>query len=188
MHRDSFFISSLFFPILYKIDIISRVMIWHFIRFNFLISKSLLCNNVLKLKQLSFLLLWSFSIKRTDQWIWDRYVDADNRLAVRREFIEILDVGQEQIPAVVASRFRHFVLLLIVLRNSTRPHPKTNIERFSNTFDLRIVTSSSPLIVHAIFTDDWQYSAVVSFFLLLSGFTQLGKFWRKWSDGYWLRD
>lgn len=33
-----------------------------------------------------------------------------------------------------------------------------------------------------------QYSAVVSFFLLLLGFTQLGKFWRKWSDGYWLRD
>lgn len=80
-------------------------------------------------------------------------MDADNRLAVRREFIEILDVGQEQIPAVVASRLRHFVLLLVVLRNSTRPHPETNIERFSNTFGLRIVTSSSPLIVHAIFID-----------------------------------
>jgi len=35
-----------------------------------------------------------------------------------------------------------------------RRHPETNIERFSDTFGLRIVTSSFPLIVRAICTYD----------------------------------
>lgn len=71
---------------------------WDLVQPNLLIFESFLIT--IRNWNNSFLFFRSLLIKRKKINLrhTHRYVDAGNRLAVRREFIEILDVGQEQIP------------------------------------------------------------------------------------------
>lgn len=84
-------------------------------------------------------------------------IRACNRLAVRREFIEILDVGQEQIQMdcrFQASPFRSPPHRFPTTKLSTKTSSRDEYRTVFQYFQAWKVTSSSPLIVRPICTDN----------------------------------